>query len=153
MELYNNISEEMIASFLEGTANTIDSIQVMDAIANDESIANLVSESNMIDNIDAFALHDGDYGYYELGIDPVFTREELFEFQESEIPTDISISDDIYLSDEELLSAACIEDVVITEDLEHQTSILSDDTTPNFQECGNVDMTSGSEIIEDNYEY
>ncbi len=155
MENYNHISEEMIASFLEGTANTMESMQVIDAIANDESIANLVSEVNMLDGIDAFSLHDGDYGYYELGIDPVFTREELLEFQELDIPTDTSITDEMFMTDSELLNVACCDDFLSIGQSDDQFTTLLDDSGNDVILSGdcNNDIAVETGLNNNDYEY
>lgn len=86
MEDYSQISEELLAAFMEGKTNSAESCRIFDVIAKNSDIANLVNEANILDEIDAISLHDGDYGYWELGIDPVFTTEELAEIQTNYMP-------------------------------------------------------------------
>ncbi len=151
MEDTNYISEELLASFLEGTTNSVESIQVLNAIATNDSIANLVSEINTIEDIDIISLRQGDYGYYEFGIDPVFTQEEYLGFLDSKIDLGVQINEYSFIDDDKLLLNTCgaieehnisVTDITICND----QGVNKDDTSSPPMEIDTTTMLESPEI-------
>ncbi len=75
-----NISDEMLAAYIDGNATPDESSLIESTLG----IDNLLSESLDIANdsvsfgsIFDWELHKGDYGFWELGIPPAITEEEL----------------------------------------------------------------------------
>lgn len=76
METMNQISDELLAAFLEGKTNSNETIRILKAIANDSDLVELVTDAYVMDEIDKITSQIGDDGYLQFGIDPVFTSEE-----------------------------------------------------------------------------
>jgi hypothetical protein len=87
MEDYKELHEELMAAFLEGKTDSEDSLAVLNAMVNDNDVIEILTDASVIDDIDIIAMHDGDYGYLELGIEPVFTTEELIDMSSHNIDT------------------------------------------------------------------
>lgn len=77
---FNQISEELLAAFLEGKTDSAETMQVLNAIANNNDLAELVSDVSIMDEIDNIA-QDVDNGYLEFGIDLVDLEEDIFQLQ------------------------------------------------------------------------
>ncbi len=74
----DDISDELLAAYLDGNTTPEENFRVEAAIYTDSSLQELtdiVSDSyGLQEQVD---MRSGDYGYWELGIDPVFSSDEL----------------------------------------------------------------------------
>lgn len=79
MDKINKImSDELLAAYIDGNTTTEENV-IMQSYLNDDSevndIINFAQKSSSF--VDDFDLIKGDYGYLELGLDPVFSIDEL----------------------------------------------------------------------------
>ena len=84
------ISDELLAAYLDGNTTPEENFRVEKAIEADGSLQELtdiVSDASaMQEQIEAW---NGDYGFWELGIDPVFSFEELHSLVDNFTASDI----------------------------------------------------------------
>ena len=78
---HNNISDEMLAAYIDGQTSLEENALIEDAVMNDD----LLSESLEIahDSISFgrnfdWELHKGDYGFWELGIPPIIDESDNY---------------------------------------------------------------------------
>ena len=80
---FDNISDELLAAYLDGNTTKEENMLIEDAMGNDESIMEIADIGGDIISFEGkYDIWKGDYGFGELGIDPVFTREELLVMNE-----------------------------------------------------------------------
>lgn len=74
----DDISDELLAAYLDGNTTPEENFRVEKAIHEDSSLEELkdiVSDTYSLQ--EQMDMRGGDYGYWELGIDPVFSLDEL----------------------------------------------------------------------------
>lgn len=75
---YQHISDELLAAFLDGNTTAEENQFVADVMANDGNLMEIADITNdMLSFEDKIAVLEGDFGFWELGIPPVFEPEEL----------------------------------------------------------------------------
>jgi len=97
----NPISDELLAAFLEGKTDSAETIRVLNAIAKDSDLAELVTDAYVMDEIEGIAEKFGDDIYMEFGI-------ELPNKSEKKIGSDVRIipQDDSFF--DEMVAAAAL---------------------------------------------
>lgn len=81
------VSEEMLGAYIEGNLDGSEQLFVESSIQQDDSLNDLVAGTNEdTDSGYDWSIHDGDYGFWELGIPPVVTEDDIKSYEEQ--PTD-----------------------------------------------------------------
>ena len=70
------VFDELIAAFLEGKTDSDETVLVLNAVAQDAELAELVVDSFVMDEIDKIAKLEGENGYRQFGILDTSTIEE-----------------------------------------------------------------------------
>ncbi len=99
---FNNISDELLAAYIDGNTTADENTLIQESIVSDELLSEVVDIVNDSISFGSYnwSIHDGDYGFLELGIDPVFTYEELFSEVEMGVEDNSCFAIDSSLSDE-----------------------------------------------------
>lgn len=137
-----NISDEMLAAYIDGNATPDESSLIESTLGVD----NLLSESLDVandtisfgSNFD-WELHKGDYGFWELGIPPVIT--------EGEITNDTLIKDAV--EDNLSLDSVCDEESSLL--FENIPAYDTDDTSEDSDDLDLEDDSDGDEMDSDDY--
>jgi hypothetical protein len=75
---YENISDELLAAFLDGNTTKEETEQVLEGMSEDNALMEVAGIANdVISFEDKLEVWKGDYGFWEMGINPVFEPEEL----------------------------------------------------------------------------
>jgi hypothetical protein len=83
---YENISDELLAAFLDGNTTWEETEQVLEAMNTDSDLKEFAQiADDVISFEDKLDIWKGDYGYWELGIPPVLDLEDVWN--EMHLPT------------------------------------------------------------------
>jgi len=91
----NQISDELLTAFLEGKTNGDETVRVLNAIASNSDLAELVNDAYVMDEIDRILEIEGDDGYFNFGIEPVFSDEKKSDGVERFLLPDDSLIQDM----------------------------------------------------------
>ena len=75
----DRISDELLAAFLEGRTDPVDTVRILNAIASDSDLAKLVNDAYVLDEIDKISRQVGDETLIPFGIEPVASSDDVSE--------------------------------------------------------------------------
>lgn len=113
MDWNEHISDEALAAFIDGNATAEEAFWIQNNIGNDALLAetiDIVQDTTSLSSYD-WGIHDGDYGFWELGLPPIVTTESLgitsvqdeFNFMEENVGLDDwSTAEDDWLTSDAL---------------------------------------------------
>jgi hypothetical protein len=128
-----NISDELLAAFLDGNTTWEETEQVLEAMNTDSDLKEFAQiADDMISFEDKLDIWKGDYGYWELGIPPVLEPEEVWN--EMHLPT---IENDSFSMDDVAASVSFSEfdsgmDLGASNENDNSISGLDDSQTDSF---------------------
>jgi hypothetical protein len=97
---YENISDELLAAFLDGKTTKEETKLVLEAMNTDSDLMEFAQiADDVISFEDKLDVWKGDYGYWELGIPPVLDPEEILNEMHS-----LTIEEDLYSMDVDAFS-------------------------------------------------
>jgi len=76
----NHISDEMLAAYIDGNATLEESSLIENTLASDSMLSeslDLASDAISLGANFDWGLHKGDYGFWELGLPPVISEDDL----------------------------------------------------------------------------
>lgn len=83
-----SVSEEMLGAYLEGTLQGAELDAISKQISSDSNLSEILNETIETNDEDfeevspPWDIYEGDYGYWELGLPPVISEEELIKLDE-----------------------------------------------------------------------
>ena len=92
----NQISDELLAAFLEGKTDSAETIRVLNAIASDSDLAELFADVYAMDEIDDIAQKVGDDIYSEFGIETLVSEQKKFKPDERFLKPEHSMIEDMF---------------------------------------------------------
>ena len=76
MEDSDRISDELLAAFLEGRTDRVETVRILNAIADDSDLAKSVNDAYVLDEIEKISRQVGDETLIQFGIEPVEASED-----------------------------------------------------------------------------
>lgn len=76
----NNISDEMLAAYIDGNATENEKSLIENSMSDNSMLSDAVDIANDTTSFGSnfdLDLHDGDYGFWELGLPPVLSEEDV----------------------------------------------------------------------------
>ncbi|MGN1154947.1 MAG: hypothetical protein ACI4TK_02095 [Agathobacter sp.] len=75
-----NISDEMLAAYIDGNATESEKSLIENSISDDSMLSeaiDIANDANSLDNSFDWDLYEGDYGFWELGLPPVLNEDDV----------------------------------------------------------------------------
>lgn len=79
----NNISDELLAAYIDGNTSSAENVLIENSITIDgqlSEVLDIASDYTTLGNKFDWELHQGDFGFWELGLPPVITEDDIKPF-------------------------------------------------------------------------
>lgn len=99
--LSSGISDELLAAYIDGNTTESEKVLIENALNDDSMLSEaceIASDSVSFGSSFDRELHKGDLGFWELGLSPVITEDEVYEWQKNENDLTKSVMADMFSS-------------------------------------------------------